>query len=382
MKLKAVRGKNQFGYSFVSDSKLALSSDTVAISHGTRIVYTILRVSQNVPLEDIIIDYRLFDELECNDKAEVEIRPISENIPMCGTITLSLASTIGLDNEKVAEAVSKRIEDLKPHLDGLILREGQTIQLTDLKLKFIVTDLDPSADFDRTARISWINLLRIHITPIKSSQCYNLILILDLGTIFDSSGFHFDSHNIEHEFPKLKVVSQILRSLLENVEHCKELSLFTSIAYSNQFTIFQTYDKATGMRMNYSYFDALSLIDAHENWILQQLTTEIDASSNPGSALKNAFELANVIHDENNLSTIICLCSDGAYSSGQNPVKLARLGKEPEIGVFCIALGDMADIEFLTAIAEAGGGEMISIHSLEDIAKIFQVFNRWLNEVI
>jgi hypothetical protein len=379
MNLKAVRGKNQFGYSFVSDPKLVLASDTVAISHGTRIVYSILRISQNVPIDDIIIDYRLFDELECNEKAEVNIRPISENFPMCGNITLSLASMVGLDNEKVAEAVSKRIEDLKPYLDGLILREGQIIQLPNLKLKFIVTHLDPSADFDRTARISWINLLRIHINPIKSSQCYNLILVLDLSTISDRSEIHFDVHHNEDEFPRLKVLTQIFSALLENLAHCKETSLFSSIAYSNQFTIFQTFDKTTGMQMNYNYFDVFSLIDAHENWLLQQLNTEIDAVSNPGSALKKALELANVIHEKNSLSTIICLISDGTYSSGQNPVKLVRLSTEPEIGVFCIALGDAADIEFLTAIAEAGGGEIISIRSLEDIAQISHVLNRWMN---
>ena len=382
MKLKAVRGKNQFGYSFISDPKFVSTSDTIAISHGTRVVYSIVRVSQNVPLEDIIIDYRLFDELGCNEKEDVDITPVSENIPMCGTITLSLASTIGLDNERVAEAVSKRIEDLKPHLDGLILRKGQIIRLTDLNLKFIVNHIDPSADFDRIARISWNNLLRININPIKSSQCYNLILVLDLGTIFDSSEFLFDGHHVEHEFPRLKVLTQIVRTLIENLTHCKEKSMFSSIAYSSRFTMFQTYDKTTGAQMNYNYFDAYSLIDAHETWLLQQLKTEIDAALNPGNALKKALELANEIHDKNNLSTIICLCSDGEYSSGQNPVKLARLGTEPEIGVFCIALGDEVDIEFLTAIAKAGGGDMISIRSSEDIAQISQVLNRWMNEVM
>ena len=378
MKLKAVRGRNQFGYSFVSDSKLVLDSDTFMIQYGHQVVYSILRASENVPTDTVVIDYRLFDELGCDENIELDIKPIDENIPMCGNITLALASLINLDNEKVAEAVSKRIEDLKPHLDGLIVREGQIIQIPELKIKFIITNIEPSADFDRTARISWINLMRINIIPVKSSQCYNVILLLDLGFIASKKDIFLIDSEEEDEYSRLRILNRIIKNLFDNLKLCSGISLFASIAYSNQFSIFHTFDKTTGEKIQFNYIDAFSLFNAHENWLLQQSDSNADALSNPGNALERAFDLANNIYNQNNLHTIIFLCSDGSYSSGPNPVKYAKEKSNSEIAVFCLALGKNADVDFLEAIAEAGGGAMVNISSRDDIAKLPEILNRWM----
>jgi hypothetical protein len=376
MNLKAIRGKNQFGYSFVSDPKLVLAHETVVLRHEEQVVYSILKASENIPSDAIVIDYRLFDELGCKENAELDVTSINGNIPMCGDITLSLTSSLGLDNEKVAEAVSKRIEDLKPHLDGLIVREGQLIQIPDLKIGFIVTHLEPSADFDRTARMSWINLLRISIVPMKTMQCYNLILLLDLGTISNKSKFLLIDNQEEYEFPRLKALTQFLRNQLERLKPCSKTSLFASIAFSNRYTIFQTYDKTTGMKMDFNYFDTFALLDAHENWLMQQLDFINDGLFNPGNNLERALELAKNINEKNNLPTIICLCSDGAYSSGPNPVKIAKSNSCKEISIYCFAFGLEADLDFLNAIAEAGGGAMFHLRSVEDLVQIPETLNR------
>jgi hypothetical protein len=378
MKLKAVRGKNQFGYSFISDPKLVLKHDTVAIRYEHQVVYSILRTSENVPTDTIIIDYRLFDELGCTEDEEVDIRQIDENIPMCGDITLSLTSLADLDNTKVAEAVSKRIEDLKPFLDGLIVREGQIIQIPDLKIKFIVTHLNPSAGFDKTARISWVNLLRISINPMKSLQCYNVILLLDLGTVSDKSKFFSIGNHEKNEYPQLKALTQIFKNLFKPLTHCNRISLFASIAYSSHYVNFQTYDKTTGDEMEFNNIDSFALLDAHENWLMQQLDFIDDGIFNPGNALEKGLELAKNIYDKNNLHTMIILFSDGAYSSGPNPVKIAKSNSCTEISIYCFAFGPEADLDFLGAIAKTGGGDMVHICSADDIATLPQTLERWM----
>jgi hypothetical protein len=371
MKLKAIRGKNQFGYSFVSDPEIMLEAETVLLKFGPQIVYTILRVSENVPSNVIIIDYRIFDMLGCNEEDEVDIKSIDAVIPLCGDIALSLCSVIGLDNEKVAAAISKRIEDLKPHLDGLIVKEGQIIRIHDLKIEFVVKHVEPRAKFDRVSRISWSNLLRISIDPKKTMPCYNLVLLLDLGVIIENDSVA--NHN-----RKVVIINHIVRTLIEDMYQCKEISLFSSIAYSESSQIFKTYDSTTGQKIDFSPIDASSLVTVHENWFREQVKACTENVVDPGNALKKGIELATTIYNENSSPTIILLCSGGKYTSGSNPVKIARMVPNSEIGIFCAAISDEADTELLNAIAQAGNGEMVHMLSIDDYSLLTDTFHHWM----
>ncbi|MFX1415646.1 MAG: hypothetical protein ACFFC0_02490, partial [Promethearchaeota archaeon] len=144
MKLTAFRGRNQKGISFVHSDKTALDHQIGLVTYRGRQVYTDVRVSQNVPSDSMILDSRLFDELECQESSTVEVTSVEDSIPMCNEITLSIESVAGLDNRKVAEAMSRRIEDFQEHIDGLVLGVSQTVSIPELKLRLIVEDIRPA----------------------------------------------------------------------------------------------------------------------------------------------------------------------------------------------------------------------------------------------
>ena len=90
-------------------------------------------ISEKVPPGTVILDSRISDNLGIVEDSEVLFDSVSENLPPCTEIHLGVVSTRGLDNEKVAHAMSKRIDDFREHLDGLILFEGQEFMIIDLE---------------------------------------------------------------------------------------------------------------------------------------------------------------------------------------------------------------------------------------------------------
>ena len=161
MELSAFRGRNQKGISFVHSDKTSLDHQVGLVTCRGRRVLTDFRISENVPSDSVILDSRLFDELECQESITVEVTILDESIPVCNEITLSVESLAGLDNRKVVEAVSRRIEDFREHIDGLVLIVGQSFSIPELKLRLIVQDIRPSAEPLNAARFSWKNVLKV-----------------------------------------------------------------------------------------------------------------------------------------------------------------------------------------------------------------------------
>lgn len=161
LKIRAMRGRDQKGLSFLSSSSGAsLLGKTVMVSHEARCLLSDIRASKSVPEQTIVLDSRLFDDLQLEDESEVEVEQVTEALPFCEEIELVYWTLDG-----VARAILISSDDLRPYLDGRILKTGQEFALPEHDVRFRVERLHPIAASTQAARVGWKRPPRIEVSP-------------------------------------------------------------------------------------------------------------------------------------------------------------------------------------------------------------------------
>ena len=180
MKLHAKRGRNQQGLCFVSTDAVDPPAATCELKCDSNSIYSDLRGSAKVPDGIVILDARVYDMLHCSDEDEISITLLSDKIPTCTEINLDIISKRDLQTHTVAQAISQRIDDFQEHFEGLILQTGQEFAISDLGITFVVRSMSPTDSVTNAARITWKNLLKIHLGAIES-QPTNLCIIVEVA---------------------------------------------------------------------------------------------------------------------------------------------------------------------------------------------------------
>jgi hypothetical protein len=336
-------------------------------------IYVDVRSSEKVPNGVVILDSRISDILGVVEESEVSLDPVSDKFPTCSEIHLGVVSTRGLDNEKVARAMSKRMDDFREHLDGLILFEGQDFMITDFGITLHVLSLDPQDSTTSAAQISWENLLKIHLAPMVSHP-FNLCILVEAAAATQIEDVNSsDGHISRHQAIRKAIMNLEMQfSVAQNV-------LFSGIAFSEEVVFFKTFDSETGEESEISTLHSPSLLRAYGEWIEETVSQNQNAPSNPGEALKRGLAIAKTLTDTNGLQTAVLLFSSGVHSAGQNPVKIARTESDSEnIVVFAISVGSDSVADIMEAIAKEGGGAFIHLDREEKTETIIESIEKWL----
>ncbi|MHA1936006.1 MAG: hypothetical protein ACW97A_12045 [Candidatus Thorarchaeota archaeon] len=356
MRAKVIRGRNQRGISFTSQSSDD-KHNVVAISFGEKNVFTDVRFSSKVPNGSLILDSRLFDELGCDSESEVEITSIDDEIPRCGKITLAVGSTEEIDADKIATAISKRVEEFEEHLDGLILKTEQVVRIPELKLLLVVKDLEPRHALLKVARVSWKHLLKIQLEEQISLGCFNLCCAIDYGvTSFKTE------HTADDDFKSFdELASRTVTTLLSGLEMCKENPLFSSFVFSDDLDFYETFLPESGDKNYITRIDSASVSHAHNIWLSKMIETHKERLSNPGIAIKKALEITEEMRATDRKPTLVVLISNGAYTTGPNPVSIIRDWNLDGVAIFVIYFNATSDLAILEAIADVGGGKSLCL---------------------
>lgn len=371
MKLSARRGRNQQGICFVPADVVP---GIFKLDYRGKIAYADVRSSKKIPNGAFVIDARISDFLEVSEEDEISLEPVTSEIPTCNEIHLGVTSTRGLDNQKVAHAMSKRIDDFQEILNGLILLEGQELLISEFGIKLHVLSMNPDDSTTHAARISWKQLLKIHLASFETHP-YNLCIIIETAAATQIVDVESDDQKISRHQAILSSLRQIE---VQFVGFGKDV-LFSGFAFSDEVFPFITYDSQTGNEIEVSSLHSPSLIGAFREWIDNIASDNLTLPSNPGKALKRGLATAQSLSDSNNLQTAVLLFSSGIYSAGQNPVKITRTyGSYEDIAVFAISTGVNSVADIMEAIAKEGSGAFIHIDSIEKSDAIVGTIDRWL----
>lgn len=377
LKLRAKRGRNQQGLSFVSTHTFDSSSSTCEISCNSKSIYSDIRESAKIPEGIIILDARVFDMLQCND--EVTITLLSDKIPTCTEINLDITSQRDLHTHTVAQAISKRIDDFQEHFEGLILQKGQEFTISDLGITFVVRSLSPTDPVSNGARIIWKNLLKIHLGALES-HATNLCIIAEVSAATQISDVQiWGDVNVDTTVSRHKAILQALETIENKFNAYGNEAQFAGIVFSDEVLPFITYDSQTGEESETTALHSSSLIEAFRKWFDTSLDDFSNRPSNPGAALKHGMEQAQSLNESNGLSTTIVFFSSGIYSAGQNPVKVTRmnLGDRP-IRILCISVGQDSATDIMEAIAKEGKGKSIHMTSEDRMDSIVKAINEMM----
>ena len=168
MKLKAIRGGNQRGISFTSSENTL--SKIASISCGTHRVYSDLRGSDKVDEETIVIDSRLFDDLECTEGDTVHLSSVDESIPNVRNILVEVTSHSEKSHQTATDELSDEIGDIKDELDGLILQIGLKFEIPSRSIILEVVEVIPQSKKAKVARLSWKELDKIRLKPFDTKE--------------------------------------------------------------------------------------------------------------------------------------------------------------------------------------------------------------------
>lgn len=371
LNLNARRGRNQRGFCFVSTDD---APGIFKLEYRGETVYVDVRSSEKVPNGTIIIDSRISDLLEVEEESDISLEPISSEIPTCNEIHLGVVSTRHLDNQKVAHAMSKRIDDFQEYLDGLILREGQELHISELGINLHILSMEPDDSTTNAARISWKQLLKIHLVSMDSHPC-NLCIIVETAAATQIA----DVDSGEQRISRHQAILSSLRKIEEQFVGFGKDVLFSGMAFSDEVFSFVTFDSQTGEEIEVTSLHSSSLIGAFREWIDNIASDNLTLPSNPGEALKRGLAMARSLTDTNNMQTAVLLFSSGIYSAGQNPVKITRTqGSHEDVAVFAMSMGTDSVIDIMKAIAKEGSGAFIHIDSIEKSDAIVGTIDRWL----
>ncbi len=371
MDLKAKQGRNQKGLCFVSDQEGIIEDGLYQISYEGISILVDIRVSSNVPEDMIILDRRIFNEISCEENSVLQLEKISSDIPTCTEIRLSLTSTRNLDNRKVADAISKRVNDLIDDFDGLILTVGQSFQIDRLGIKFSVKLLDPVNNMHNAARISWKRLEKIHLDPVESLTPSNIVCIFEVGAAAQISDVRNGSDGY---IPRYTAALKAITQLSESYSDYGPKVQFQGFAYSDEIEHFTLFDSETGDPTEVSRIDSPSLFIAFTEWIEIMISEHAGRPSNPGVALETGIESAIELSESNSLQTIILFFSSGVHTSGPNPVRVTK-NKMTSDGpkIVCFIPGEKSNQDVMIAIAEASQGRAMIVTNIEETSGIIEI---------
>ena len=365
--LKAKQGRNQKGLCFVSEEESSIKEGVYRItSHGKTLLADI-RVSANIPRDLIVLDQRIFSWLSCKEEEEVTLEEITSKIPSCAEIGLTVTSTRDLDNRTIADAISRRVNDLHDDFDGLILQINQIFRIERLGIGFTVKSLNPLDTDNQAARITWKNLKKIQLDPVDSLTPFNIVCIVEIGAAAQISDVRKDMDN---DVPRYEASLEAVRLISEIYSDYGSKAQFRGFAYSDELIPFKMFDPQTGDPIEVSSIHSSSLFIAFVEWLEALIPDHKGRPSNPGVALEAGFESANEI-ESNSIPTIILFFSSGAHTSGPNPVKTvkseSKCGAQPFL---CFIPGMNSNHDVMDAIADISQGIAIKVSDFEEVSNI------------
>ncbi len=372
LNLSARRGRNQQGFCFISTDDLP---GIFKLKYRGKMMYADVRSSEKVPKGTIVLDSRVSAILDVDEERDITLESISNEIQTCNEIRLGVVSTKGLDNQKVAHAMSKRIDDFQEFLDGLILYKGQELPISELGINLHILSMGSDDSTSNVARISWKQLLKIHLASMDSHPS-NLCIIVEIAAATQIADVDSGDQRISRH---LAIMSS-LRKIEEQFVGFSQESFFVGFAFSNEVFTFNTFDSETGEETDVTSLHSSSLIGAFGEWIDKMVSDNLTLPSNPGEALKRGLATARSLSDSNNLDTVVLFFSSGISSAGQNPVKITRTqGSYENVVVFAMSMGIDSEVDIMEAIAEEGNGAFIHIDNIEKSDTIVGTIDRWLH---
>ncbi|MGD9396503.1 MAG: VWA domain-containing protein [Candidatus Thorarchaeota archaeon] len=376
MKLRPRRGRNQQGFCFVSKETIDSKIETFELTCGSNFVYSDIRGSDKVSEGVIILDSRIHDILDCDDAEEIQLVPLSDKIPVCKEIHLDVISERALENQTVAHAISERIDDFQDHFEGLVLRQGQELSISELGVSFLVRSMSPTDSTTGAARIVWKQLLKIHLGAVES-QPTNLCIIVEVAAATQIIDVQLGADDGEPNYlTRHHAILQTLEAMERRYQSYEIDAQFAGIVFSDEVLPFITFDPQTGEENEITNLHSSSLIGAFRKWVGTVLDEFSNRPSNPGAALRSGLEKAQSLCDKNGLPTTIVFFSSGVYSAGQNPVKVTRTNIEDlDVRILSISVGVDSATDIMEAIAKEGSGRAIHLDSVTKMNPIVDTIN-------
>jgi hypothetical protein len=376
MRLQVKRGRNQKGICYLSSSHSGFDRAVCKVKTENSECLVDIRANERVPVNTLILDLRIFDILGLREDDEVVLDVVDFAPAALSEITLRLRSERGLDNSKVAEAISKRVNDLQDDFDGLIVGAGELIPISRLELVFEVAEVLPQSP----SRIVWNKLGRIRLLPAAVRRSKNLVCVTEVGgatQVVDALAP--DGSKI----PRCSLILDALGAMEGSLVSGSEQAYFSGVAFSDEVQIFETYDSETGAPTDIAGLESKSVIKAYREWVEDTLEEHRRSPSDLGDAVSDSIELAERIRNMNDLPTAIVVFSSGIFSAGPNPVKSIRRAQGlKETGIFLLQVGTTGETAILEAMAGVVGGFHLQVASSSDIRGVIDRISTWAGEEV
>ncbi len=368
MKLKAISGKNQRGFSFVTPQGEPYVNPVLLVM-GPKKVLTRIRESPKVPQDLIVVDNRLYKSLRAEAGKEVEIVQVDFEIPTCTQMTLVVSAKREVDVRAVVRALSDRIQDMETHLDGLLLMEGQVLDLDSLGISVTINELTPHSDQMNASLIEWRKLLKLYLEADLGDKCFNICFVTDIGAASRKSDI---SKATEGKIQRIEAAMQLSTELIESLSFCKGDSFFSAVAFSEESDVFGSSELEPGIDRKTVRIRSRTIAQDYEEWISGLLDKHGESASGPSIGLSEGIDLAKLLSNTNNKPTIIVFLSSGTYSLGRNPVATVKKGFTDSDGItiLSVGLGEKCEATILSAIADATNGAVAFIKTIDDIQDV------------
>jgi hypothetical protein len=206
------------------------------------------------------------------------------------------------------------------------------------------------------------------------SRPFNLCILVETAAATQI----VDVESEDGKISRLQSIVQAISTLEKNLTLNKDV-LFSGFAFSDEIVIFRTFDSQTGEETGVSSLHSPSLLRAYSDWVSKFASENEKSPSNPGEALKQGLAIASSLSGTNGLQTAVLFFSSGVYSSGKNPVKIARtIGGPEEVVIFAVSVGSDSVTDIMEAVAEESGGAYIHLDSDEKTQTIVETIEKTL----
>ena len=376
MRLQVKRGRNQKGICYLSSSHLGFDHKVCWIRTENGECLADIRTNERVPVNTLVLDLRIFDILGMNEDDEVVLDAVDLTPASSSEITLRLRSERGLDNSKVAEAISKRVNDLRGDFEGLIVFPGELIPIARLELTFEVAEVLPQSP----SRIVWNALERIRLLPAAARRSKNIVCVTEVGGASHIADVLAPDGS---KIPRHSIILEALVGMESSLVFSSGQAYFAGLAFSDEVHIFETYDSETGAPSDLANLESKSMIKAYRKWIEGTLEEHKRSPSDLGDAVSDSIALAERIREMNGLPTAVVIFSSGIFSAGPNPVKCIRRAQGlRQTGFFLLQVGSTGETEILEAMAGAVGGLHLHLTRTSDIREVLERVSRWTGEEV
>lgn len=384
MILKAKKGRNQEGLCFVSSETSEFEPGVYDIHCDTGHHLVEVRLSEHVPANLFVLDERIYNMLGCSDGSKVSLDLVDDAIPICSKLSMSVSSVKELDNKKVANAISKRVNDLRDYFNGLIFQIGQDLLIDRLGLRFKVLSMTPMNTDYLSSRITWNALEEISLEPAISSKIFNMCCIIEIGAASQISDVTDDLDRDSSSYiPRYESALSALKEISESFPYYGSNSQFCGIAYSDEAILYQLHDSQTGKLIDSSSIHSPSLFNSFIEWIKTLVPSNKGKPSNPGEALRIAVETVSAFRVINEYPTILLFCSSGVHTAGPNPVKVVKnLFQDSGLVLLSLSLGKESKLDVMEAIADYANGRVLNVINLNQMERIPSLLNETLNQVM